>query len=49
MDRMVVAGAEDQVPCAGLGAVGDAHRGPGRDDAEADHDRLVRPGSSARP
>src|SRR5271156_1693782 len=48
MDRMVVAGAEDQVPCAGLGAVGDAHRGPGRDDAEADHDRS-RLGPAVRP
>jgi hypothetical protein len=48
MDRMVVAGAEDQVPCAGLGAVGDAHRVPGRDDAEADHDRS-RSGPAVRP
>ena len=48
MDRMVVAGAEDQVPCAGLGAVGDAHRGPGRDDAEADDDRS-QSGPAVRP
>ena len=36
LDRVVVAGADDQVPRAGRGAVGDAHRGPGRDDAQAD-------------
>ena len=34
LDAMVVAGAEDQVARAGLSAVGDADRGPGRDDAE---------------
>ena len=33
---MVVAGAGDQVARAGLGAVGDADRGPGCDDAEGD-------------
>ena len=36
LDLAVVAGADDQVPGAGGGAVGDAHRGPGADDAEAD-------------
>ena len=33
---VVVAGADDQVPAAGRGAVGDAHGGSGPDDAEAD-------------
>ena len=36
LDRMVVAGAHDQVPGAGLGAVGDGHGGAVLDDAEAD-------------
>ena len=36
LDRAVVAGADDQVPGAGGGAVGDGHRRPGGDDAEAD-------------
>jgi hypothetical protein len=36
LNGVVVAGADDQVPGAGLGAVGDPDRGPGRDDAEAD-------------
>ena len=36
LDRVVVAGAGDQVARAGLGAVGDADRGPGGDDAEGD-------------
>ena len=36
LDAMVVAGADDQVAGAGLGAVGDADRGPGRDDAQLD-------------
>jgi hypothetical protein len=36
LDRAVVAGAHDQVPRAGPGAVGDAHCGPSVDDAEAD-------------
>ncbi len=35
-DGVVVAGADDQVAGAGLGAVGDADRGPGRDDAQLD-------------
>ena len=34
--RVVVAGADDQVPRAGRGAVGDGDRGAGLDDAEAD-------------
>jgi hypothetical protein len=34
LDAMVVAGADDQVAGAGLGAVGDGDRGPGRDDAQ---------------
>jgi hypothetical protein len=34
LDAMVVAGADDQVAGAGLGTVGDADRGPGRDDAQ---------------
>ena len=33
---VVVLGADDQVPRAGGGAVGDAHRGAGGDHAEAD-------------
>ena len=36
LHRMVVAGAHDQVPGAGRGAVGDAHAGAGLNDAEAD-------------
>ena len=36
LDLVVVAGAGDQVTRAGLGAVGDADRGPGGDDAEGD-------------
>jgi hypothetical protein len=36
LDTVVVAGADDQVPRAGRGAVSDAHRRPGRDHAEAD-------------
>ena len=36
LQRMVVAGAHDQVPGAGRGAVGDAHGRSGPDDAEAD-------------
>ena len=36
LDGVVVAGADDQVPGAGRGAVGDAHRRPGLDDAQAD-------------
>jgi len=35
-ERVVVAGTDDQVPGTGLGSVGDADRGPGLDDAEAD-------------
>jgi hypothetical protein len=34
LDAMVVARAEDQVAGAGLSAVGDADRGPGRDNAQ---------------
>ncbi len=33
---MVVAGADDEVAGAGLGAVGDGDRGVGRDDAQGD-------------
>ena len=33
-DGVVVAGADDQVAGTGLSAVGDADRGPGRDDAQ---------------
>ena len=36
LDAVVVAGADDQVPGAGPGAVGDLHRGPAGDDAEGD-------------
>ena len=36
LDGVVVAGAGDQVAGAGLGAVGDADRGPGLDDAQGD-------------
>ena len=36
LDGVVVAGADDQVPGAGGGTVGDGHRGSGLDDAEAD-------------
>ena len=36
LDGVVVLGADDQVPGAGGGAVGDGHRGSGLDDAEAD-------------
>ena len=36
LDRVIVAGADDQVPGAGHRAVSDAYRGPGRDDAQAD-------------
>ena len=36
LEGVVVAGAGDQVAGAGLGAVGDADRGPGGDDAQAD-------------
>ena len=36
LDRVIVAGADDQVARAGLGAAGDADRGLGCDDAEAD-------------
>ena len=36
LGAVVVAGADDQVPRAGRGAVGDAHRGAGGDHAEAD-------------
>jgi hypothetical protein len=36
LDAVVVAGADDQVPGAGPGAVGDLHRGPAGDGAEGD-------------
>src|SRR6185437_293696 len=36
LDTVVVAGADDQVPRAGGGAVGDGYRGAGLDQAEAD-------------
>ena len=36
LDAVVVAGADDQVPGTGCGAVGNAHCGAGGDDAEAD-------------
>ena len=36
LDRVVVAGADDQVTGAGPGAVGDGDRGAGLDDAEGD-------------
>ena len=36
LDRVVVLRADDQVTGAGSGAVGDADRGPGPDDAQAD-------------
>jgi hypothetical protein len=36
LDRVVVLGADDQVPRTGRGCVGDADRGPGGDGAQAD-------------